>query len=137
VGASGCGKSTAVGLLERFYDPLIGDIVVDGVALSAYNLTDYRKNISVVSQEPTSPLFIIANGSLYQGTVKFNILLGATRDEVTQEEIDKACQEANVKLRYNTDARFTTSFNRYRKDTKPWSAPKVLSYRVVKNNESP
>jgi ATP-binding cassette, subfamily B (MDR/TAP), member 1 len=96
VGASGCGKSTAVGLLERFYDPLIGDILVDGVALSAYNLTDYRKNISVVSQEPTSPMFIIANDSLYQGTVKFNILLGATRDEVTQEEIDKACREANV-----------------------------------------
>jgi ABC-type multidrug transport system fused ATPase/permease subunit len=36
------------------------------------------------------------NGRLYQGTVRFNILLGANRDDVSQEEIDRACQDANV-----------------------------------------
>jgi ATP-binding cassette, subfamily B (MDR/TAP), member 1 len=53
VGASGCGKSTTVGLIERFYDPLIGEVLVDGVAVSKYNLAEYRRNISLVSQEPT------------------------------------------------------------------------------------
>ena len=53
VGASGCGKSTTVGLIERFYDPLVGDIVVDGLNVAGYNLAEYRKNISLVSQEPT------------------------------------------------------------------------------------
>ena len=53
VGSSGCGKSTTVGLIERFYDPIDGEVLVDGVPVSAYNLSDYRKNISIVSQEPT------------------------------------------------------------------------------------
>jgi ATP-binding cassette, subfamily B (MDR/TAP), member 1 len=56
VGASGCGKSTTVGLIERFYDPIAGEVLVDGVPVSEYNLADYRKNISIVSQEPTYPL---------------------------------------------------------------------------------
>lgn len=55
VGASGCGKSTTVGLIMRFYDPVAGEVVIDGVPVSGYNLSDYRKNISVVSQEPTYP----------------------------------------------------------------------------------
>jgi ATP-binding cassette subfamily B (MDR/TAP) protein 1 len=53
VGSSGCGKSTTVGLIERFYDPIAGEVLVDGVPVSEYNLSDYRKNISIVSQEPT------------------------------------------------------------------------------------
>lgn len=55
VGASGCGKSTTVGLIERFYDPIAGDVLVDGIPVSDYNLADYRRNISIVSQEPTFP----------------------------------------------------------------------------------
>ena len=53
VGASGCGKSTTVGLIERFYDPIVGQVLVDGIPVSEYNLADYRKTISIVSQEPT------------------------------------------------------------------------------------
>ena len=87
VGSSGCGKSTAVQLIERFYDPLVGQVLVDGMDVQGYNLSEYRKNISLVSQEPT----------LYQGTIRFNILLGATRDDVSQEEIDQACKDANVR----------------------------------------
>jgi|SRR5579859_4485969 len=52
VGASGCGKSTTVGLVERFYDPNAGQVFVDGVPVSEYKLSDYRKSISIVSQEP-------------------------------------------------------------------------------------
>jgi len=53
VGPSGCGKTTCVSLLERFYDPLIGRILVDDVPITDYNLSDYRKCIALVSQEPT------------------------------------------------------------------------------------
>jgi len=53
VGSSGCGKSTAVGLIERFYDPMVGEVLVDGMNVGGYNLSEYRKNISLVSQEPT------------------------------------------------------------------------------------
>lgn len=86
VGASGCGKSTTIGLIERFYNPLSGSIKVDGEELSALNLQHLRSSMSLVSQEPT----------LYQGTIKFNILLGANRENVTQEELEGACRDANI-----------------------------------------
>ncbi|KIM55448.1 hypothetical protein SCLCIDRAFT_30386 [Scleroderma citrinum Foug A] len=88
VGASGCGKSTVIQLIERFYDPLVGQVFLDDQPISEYNIQEYRKQIALVSQEPT----------LYAGSIRFNILLGATKptSEVTQEEIEAACQEANI-----------------------------------------
>ncbi|KAG8902517.1 GTPase-activating protein, partial [Tulasnella sp. 408] len=88
VGASGCGKSTTIQMIERFYDPLAGRVLLDGVDIASLNIQEYRKNISLVSQEPT----------LYAGTIRFNILLGATKpaSEVTQEEIEQACRDANI-----------------------------------------
>ncbi|KAK0623131.1 P-loop containing nucleoside triphosphate hydrolase protein [Immersiella caudata] len=85
VGASGCGKSTTIALLERFYDPLAGGIFIDGKEISSLNVNEYRSFIALVSQEPT----------LYQGTIKENILLGAPHD-ITDEQIVFACQEANI-----------------------------------------
>ncbi|XP_006462775.1 hypothetical protein AGABI2DRAFT_207384 [Agaricus bisporus var. bisporus H97] len=88
VGASGCGKSTVIQMIERFYDPLAGEIYLDGQKVSELNIQSYRKQIALVSQEPT----------LYAGTVRFNILLGAVKpaEEVTQEEIEQACRDANI-----------------------------------------
>ena len=86
VGASGCGKSTTIALLERFYDPVVGGIFVDGKDISNLHLNDYRSYLALVSQEPT----------LYQGTIRENILMGADRDDVSEEEIVKACKEANI-----------------------------------------
>ncbi|KAG2045340.1 P-loop containing nucleoside triphosphate hydrolase protein [Suillus americanus] len=88
VGSSGCGKSTVIQLLERFYDPLSGRISLDGELIDEFNVQAYRQQISLVSQEPT----------LYAGTIRFNILLGAVRpeSEVTQEEIEAACRSANI-----------------------------------------
>ncbi|KAI0050297.1 P-loop containing nucleoside triphosphate hydrolase protein [Auriscalpium vulgare] len=88
VGASGCGKSTTIQLVERFYDPLAGTVYLDGQPISEFNVQEYRKHIALVSQEPT----------LYAGTVRFNILLGATKpvEEVTQEELEAACRDANI-----------------------------------------
>ncbi|KAG8998222.1 GTPase-activating protein [Tulasnella sp. JGI-2019a] len=88
VGASGCGKSTVIQMIERFYDPLAGRVLLDGVDISTLNVQDYRKELALVSQEPT----------LYAGTIRFNILLGATKpeNEVTQQELEQACRDANI-----------------------------------------
>ena len=53
VGASGSGKSTIVGLVERFYDPVGGQVLLDGHDVSELNLRWLRQQISLVSQEPT------------------------------------------------------------------------------------
>jgi ATP-binding cassette subfamily B (MDR/TAP) protein 1 len=86
VGASGCGKSTTIGLIERFYDPTSGSIFVDGKDISTLNLYDYRSHLALVSQEPV----------LYSGTIRENILLGVGDREVHDEAVIEACKEANI-----------------------------------------
>ncbi len=82
----GCGKSTTIALMERFYDPLAGGVYVDGQEISSLNLNDYRSHIALVSQEPT----------LYQGSIKENVLLGSDRGEVSDERLIQACKDANI-----------------------------------------
>ncbi|KAK8085888.1 GTPase-activating protein [Apiospora hydei] len=86
VGASGCGKSTTIALLERFYDVLSGCIYLDGQDISRLNVNSYRSRLALVSQEPT----------LYQGTVRDNILLGSNDENVTEEDMVKACKDASI-----------------------------------------
>ncbi|KAK6063008.1 Leptomycin B resistance protein pmd1-like protein 2 [Seiridium cupressi] len=86
VGASGCGKSTAIALLERFYNPLVGGIFIDGKEISSLNINDYRSHLALVNQEAT----------LYRGTIRDNILLGTARDDIQEEEIIQCCKDANI-----------------------------------------
>ncbi|KAL2127194.1 hypothetical protein VTI74DRAFT_11118 [Chaetomium olivicolor] len=65
VGASGCGKSTVIAMLERFYDLSTGNIRIDGDVLSELNPRLYRSIVSLVQQEPT----------LFKGTIRENIAL--------------------------------------------------------------
>jgi ATP-binding cassette subfamily B (MDR/TAP) protein 1 len=84
VGASGSGKSTVMQLLERFYDPTSGTVLVDEVPLTDYNLQDYRAQLAIVSQETT----------LYTGTIRDNIL--ADKEDVSEEAIVQASKDANI-----------------------------------------
>ncbi|KAG0635147.1 P-loop containing nucleoside triphosphate hydrolase protein [Tuber brumale] len=88
VGASGCGKTTTISLLERFYDPTSGRIEVDGEDITSLDVTSYRNSVSLVAQEPT----------LYAGTIAENVRLGATTTSPppTDEEIIQACKDAYI-----------------------------------------
>ncbi|XAR48125.1 Xenobiotic-transporting ATPase [Bertholletia excelsa] len=84
VGQSGSGKSTIIGLIERFYDPIKGSILIDGCNIKDYNLRSLRSQIALVSQEPT----------LFAGTIRENILYG--KENATESEIRKAAILANA-----------------------------------------
>uniref|UniRef100_A0A672TWY6 ABC-type xenobiotic transporter n=1 Tax=Strigops habroptila TaxID=2489341 RepID=A0A672TWY6_STRHB len=84
VGASGCGKSTTIQLLQRFYDPVEGEITLDGRDIRTLNVKWLRENIGIVSQEPV----------LFATTIAENIRYG--REDISDAEIEQAAKEANA-----------------------------------------
>ncbi|NXT21654.1 MDR1 protein, partial [Syrrhaptes paradoxus] len=86
VGSSGCGKSTVVQLLERFYDPLDGEMLFDGKNAKTLNIQWLRAQIGIVSQEPM----------LFDFTIAENIAYGDNSRQVSHEEIVNAAKEANI-----------------------------------------
>lgn len=85
VGQSGSGKSTIIGLIERFYDPLKGIVKIDGKDIKIYHLRALRKHIALVSQEPT----------LFAGTIKENITYSMS-NKMDESEIIEAAKAANA-----------------------------------------
>lgn len=86
VGTSGCGKSTTVQLLERFYDPEDGKIRADGNDIKTLNLQWYRQQIGIVSQEPC----------LFDSSIAENIAYGDNSRVVPMDEIIAASRQANI-----------------------------------------
>ncbi|KAE8392533.1 P-loop containing nucleoside triphosphate hydrolase protein [Aspergillus alliaceus] len=87
VGPSGSGKSTIVAMLERFYYPSAGSILIDGQDITQILSTSFRDEIALVPQENV----------LFEGTVRFNIALGARPGYMpTQTEIEEACKLAQI-----------------------------------------
>ncbi|XP_016647152.1 PREDICTED: ABC transporter B family member 4-like [Prunus mume] len=84
VGESGSGKSTVVSLIERFYDPVAGEILIDGINLKEFQLKWIRQKIGLVSQLPV----------LFTCSIKDNIAYG--KDGATTEEIRAAAELANA-----------------------------------------
>ncbi|KAM5568507.1 hypothetical protein ABKV19_016192 [Rosa sericea] len=84
VGQSGSGKSTVISLIERFYDPQAGEVLIDGINLKEFQLKWIRQKIGLVSQEPV----------LFTGSIKDNIAYG--KDSATTEEIRAAAELANA-----------------------------------------
>ncbi|KAM0559897.1 hypothetical protein ACHAPJ_003847 [Fusarium lateritium] len=103
VGASGCGKTTIISLLERFYDvePDSGMIQCNGVDIRSMNVYDYRQNLSLVSQEP----------AMFRGSIRDNILFGVSDpDSISDDRIHEVCRDAfihdfivSLPEGYNTD----------------------------------
>lgn len=87
-GSSGCGKSTIIQLIERFYDPCEGQILFNGRDIRDLDNEIYHQQIGIVQQEPI----------LFAGTVADNIIYGLDFDDRSEEEIiqmlDEACKMA-------------------------------------------
>ncbi|VDL59798.1 unnamed protein product [Hymenolepis diminuta] len=84
VGPSGSGKSTVIQLLQRFYDPIEGQVLVDGHDIRELDLKWMRRQFGVVSQEPV----------LFAATVEENIKLG--RRDATFAEVEEAAKMADA-----------------------------------------
>ncbi|KAK2631875.1 hypothetical protein EUGRSUZ_L02334 [Eucalyptus grandis] len=84
VGGSGSGKSTVIWLLQRFYNPLSGEILLDGIAISKLQIKWLRSQMGLVSQEPT----------LFATSIKENILFG--KEDAKMEEVIEAAKASNA-----------------------------------------
>ncbi|KAJ1284937.1 hypothetical protein BS78_03G243600 [Paspalum vaginatum] len=84
VGESGSGKSTVVSLVQRFYDPQAGEVLIDGINIKSLQLNWIRGKIGLVSQEPL----------LFMTSIKDNITYG--KEDATIEEIKRAAELANA-----------------------------------------
>ncbi|KAH7083051.1 leptomycin B resistance protein pmd1 [Paraphoma chrysanthemicola] len=87
VGPSGAGKSTVLALLERFYLPSSGSILINGFDVGRQGSTSFRDDIAYVPQDNV----------MFQGTIRFNLSLGARPGHIpTDDEIHEACKLANI-----------------------------------------
>ncbi len=84
VGLSGAGKSTIVNLLDKFYEPQVGTITLDGVDLRDYDTHYLRENIGLVLQK----------NHIFDGTIEENILYG--NPDATHEEVVEAAKKAHL-----------------------------------------
>ncbi|KAK3161660.1 hypothetical protein QOZ80_1BG0079860 [Eleusine coracana subsp. coracana] len=84
VGESGSGKSTVISLVQRFYDPQAGEVLIDGINIKTLQLDWIRGKIGLVSQEPL----------LFMTSIKDNITYG--KEDATMEEIRRAAELANA-----------------------------------------
>lgn len=85
IGGTGCGKTTLVSMIPRFYDATEGEVLVDGVDVRDYDTKALRSKIGVVSQKK----------ALFAGTVRDNIRFG--KQDATDEEIWQALETAQAK----------------------------------------
>jgi len=85
VGATGAGKTTVVNLIERFYDPLQGSVLLDGVDLRRWPKKDLQRHIGLVMQD----VFI------FSGSLADNILLG--EDQAGPDALERAITQANAR----------------------------------------
>ncbi|GAB2216531.1 hypothetical protein Drorol1_Dr00024306 [Drosera rotundifolia] len=84
VGASGSGKSSVISLIERFYDPIVGKVLIDGKDIRRLNLKSLRLKIGLVQQEP----------ALFAASILDNIAYA--KEGATEREVIEAAQTANI-----------------------------------------
>lgn len=86
-GTSGCGKSTTIGMLQRWYDPLSGTVRLDNHNVQSFSLKNLRSHMALVGQEPV--LFDLSIGD----NVRFGV---DDAESVTQKQVEEACKAANI-----------------------------------------
>jgi len=86
VGASGCGKSTVVSLLQRLYEPTSGKITINSYDINKMDTTHLREYVSVVGQNPM----------LFDATIAENIAYGNDRTLLSTHDIRRAARAAHV-----------------------------------------
>ena len=86
VGPSGSGKSTVISLLERFYKPIAGIILIHGKNIQTQEVEAYRASLGLVSQET----------HLYQGSIRDNLLLGVKEKDINDERLFPVCKDSNI-----------------------------------------
>ena len=84
LGSTGCGKSTLVNLITRFYDATVGEVLVDGVNVKEFKFDSWRNKLALVLQK----------SELYSGTIKDNICWG--KEDATMEEVEYAAKIAQA-----------------------------------------
>jgi len=84
VGPTGCGKTTIINLLMRFYDPQEGSILLDGVNTREMNRGELRRNVGMVLQDTW----------LMAGTIRENIAMG--KPDATEEQVVQAAKQAHA-----------------------------------------
>ena len=84
VGPTGAGKTTIVNLIARFYDPVSGQVLIDGQDISKVTLASLRSNIGVMTQD----------SFLFSGTIRENLLYG--KPDATEDEMVSACHQLGM-----------------------------------------
>ena len=132
VGPSGSGKSTTVALIQRFYDPLGGSVLLDGHDIRTLNVQWLRSLMGFVQQEPV----------LFNLSIRENIAYGENTREVTYEEIENAAKKANIHETITSLPEvsfflniYTTQLMRISRVMRHPVVPKVVNYLVDKSNE--
>ncbi|KAK6119487.1 hypothetical protein DH2020_046770 [Rehmannia glutinosa] len=120
VGGSGSGKSTVISLIERFYEPLSGHILLDGTDIRELDLKWFRQQIGLVNQEP----------ALFATTIRDNILYG--KNDATTEEITRA---AKLSEAINFISNLPDRFETQRNTTIWWTETKNCD--ITGNSENP
>lgn len=102
VGGSGSGKSTVISLIERFYEPLAGQVLLDGNNISELDLKWMRQQIGLVNQEP----------ALFATSIRENILYG--RGDASMDDIKQAAKLAEaLSFINNLPERFETQVSKH------------------------
>ncbi|KAJ8088098.1 hypothetical protein PM082_013649 [Marasmius tenuissimus] len=109
VGANGSGKSTFVNILSRLYDPTSGQVLVDGVDIKAYKMSDIRQAVAILTQDH----------QLYPLSLRENIGLGSVEDLSNDEMIEEAARKGGAsQLISKLERKLDTILN---PETQQWS----------------
>ena len=119
VGLSGAGKSTIVNLLDKFYEPQVGQILLDGVDLREYDTQYLRENIGLVLQK----------NHIFDGTIEENILYG--NPNATHEDVVEAAKKSHL---YDQVMELPKQFNNNAADLSGGQQQRVAIARMFLKN---